>query len=167
MRRREFIAGLGSVAAWPLVARAQQRVLPVIGYLDAGSESARAPITAAFRQGLGDQGYVEGRDFEILYRWAESRYGRLPMLAADLVRRRVAVIFAQATPSALAAKSATSDIPIIFAVGIDPISHGLVASLNRPGGNVTGVTMLTEEQSAKRVELLHEIVTSATSIGFL
>jgi putative tryptophan/tyrosine transport system substrate-binding protein len=107
MRRREFIAGIGVTAMWPVVVRAQQRVLPVIGYLDAGSESARVPFTAAFRQGLGEQGYVEGQNVEILYRWAESRYDRLPALAADLVRRRVSVIHAQATPSALAAKSAT------------------------------------------------------------
>jgi putative tryptophan/tyrosine transport system substrate-binding protein len=167
MRRREFIAGLGGAAAWPVAARAQQRSMPVIGYLDAGSEGARVPFTAAFRQGLGEQGYVEGQNVEILYRWAESRYDRLPALAADLVRRRVSVIHAQATPSALAAKSATSNIPIVFSLGIDPISLGLVASLNRPGGNVTGVTMLTQEQTTKRVELLHEIVPPATSIGLL
>jgi putative ABC transport system substrate-binding protein len=167
MRRREFIAGLGGAVAWPLAARAQQRSVPVIGYLDAGSESGRAPLTAAFRRGLGEHSYIEGRNVEILYRWAESRYDRLPALAMELVRQRVAVIHAQATPSALAAKSATATIPIIFSVGTDPVSLGLVASLNRPGGNVTGVTFLAQELTAKRLELLHQIVPTATLIGFL
>jgi putative ABC transport system substrate-binding protein len=167
MRRREFIAGLGSAAAWPVATRAQSRNVPVIGYLDAGSESARAPFTAAFHRGLGEQGYSEGRNVEVLYRWAESRYDRLPALAAELVSRRVAVIHAQATPSALAAKSATATIPIIFSVGTDPVSLGLVASLNRPGGNVTGVAFLAQDLIAKRLELLREVVPAARSIGFL
>jgi putative tryptophan/tyrosine transport system substrate-binding protein len=167
VNRREFIAGLGGAAARPFAARAQPRNIPVIGYLDAGSESARAPFTAAFRQGLGEQGYVEGQNVEILYRWAESRYDRLPALAADLVRRTVTVIHAQSTPSALAAKSATATIPIVFSLGTDPMSLGLVASLNRPGGNVTGVTFLAQELTAKRLALLHEIVPTAASIGFL
>jgi putative tryptophan/tyrosine transport system substrate-binding protein len=171
IRRRDVVMLAGGAAALPLAgllpARAQQRSAPVIGYLDAGSQSARAPLTAAFLRGLGDQGYIEGRNLEILYRWAESRYDRLPALAADLVRQRVAVIHAQATPSALAAKSATATIPIIFSLGSDPVSLGLVASLNRPGGNVTGVTFLAQELTAKRLELLHEFVPTATSIGFL
>jgi putative tryptophan/tyrosine transport system substrate-binding protein len=171
MRRRDFITGFGSAATLPLTgppaARAQQRSVQVIGYLDAGSESGRAPFTAAFLRGLGEQGYIEGRNVQILYRWAESRYDRLPALAAELVSQRVTVIHAQATPCALAAKSATATIPIIFSLGTDPVSLGLVASLNRPGGNVTGVTFLAQDLTAKRLELLHEILPAATSIGVL
>jgi putative ABC transport system substrate-binding protein len=171
IRRRDVVALAAGAATLPLTgllaARAQQRSVPVIGYLDAGSESARAPLTAAFHRGLGEQGYIEGRNVEVLYRWADSRYDRLPALAAELVSRRVAVIHAQATPSALAAKSATATIPIVFSLGTDPVSLGLVASLNRPGGNITGVTFLAQELIAKRLELLHEIVPSATSIGVL
>jgi putative ABC transport system substrate-binding protein len=171
IRRRDVVTLAASAATLSLTglpaARAQQRSAPVIGYLDAGSESARAPLTAAFLRGLADQGYIEGRNVEILYRWAQSQYDRLPALAAELVRQRVAVIHAQATPSALAAKSATATIPIIFSLGSDPVSLGLVASLNRPGGNVTGVTFLAQELTAKRLELLHEFVPGATSVGFL
>ena len=168
MRRREFIVGLtGSVAALPLRARAQQRRLPVIGFLDgAGEENSN--VRAAFHKGLSEQGFVEGRNVEILYRYAETQYDRLPALAADLVNRRVDVIVTiNGSPPALAAKAATPTIPIVFANGGDPVSNGLVASLNRPGSNITGVSFLTEELLAKRLELLHELVPAASSIGYL
>jgi putative ABC transport system substrate-binding protein len=164
VRRRDFIAGLGSVAAWPLAVRGQQPAAPVVGYLSGGTENAAR--LGPFRQGLGEQGYVEGRNLEILYRSAEG-YDRLPALAADLVRRRVAVIVAGGGPASLAATAATSTIPIVFATGGDPVELGLVASLDRPGGNTTGASFLTSELTAKRLELLHEIVPAATLIGFL
>jgi putative tryptophan/tyrosine transport system substrate-binding protein len=168
MRRREFIAALGSAAAWPLAARAQKLTLPVIGYLSGGTSTSIEPV-AAFRQGLGEQGYVEGGNVEILYQYAELHYDRLSALAAELVRRQVAVIVATSpgAASALAAKSATATIPIVFAIGIDPVMLGLVASLSRPGANITGATFLTTDLTAKRLELLHEIVPSAKLIGFL
>lgn len=166
MRRRDFIAGLGSAAAWPAVVQAQQRRVPVIGYLSSLTEGERN--SAAFRQGLSEKGYVEGRNVEILYRWAETRIDRLPALAADLVGRGVDAIFANGVPrAALAAKAATTTIPIVFATGADPVKVGLVASLNRPGGNVTGVTLPIRTLVAKRIELLHEVVPAATTIGFL
>ena len=167
MRRREFIAALGGAAAWPLAARAQQRAVPVIGCLNGGTEGAFGPQTAAFRRGLGEQGYVDGRNVQTLYRWAETHYERLPELAADLVRRGAAVIVASTdgTVSALAARSATRTISIVFVTGGDPVERDLVASLNRPGGNLTGVYFLTGTLAGKRFELLHEIAPAATSIG--
>jgi len=165
LRRRELIAALGGAAAWPLATRAQQSKVPVIGYLGPRNEDER--WWAAFRRGLGEQGYVEGRNVEILRRDQPPPYDRMPELAADLVRRGVAVISAWGTPPTLAAKKATSTIPIIFMVGNDPVQAGLVASLNRPGGNATGVAYLSTELAAKRLELLHEIAPGAMSIGYL
>jgi putative tryptophan/tyrosine transport system substrate-binding protein len=169
MRRREFIAGLGSAAAWPVVARAQQPSVPTVGFLNpAPSQMSHSTRIAAFVRGLADTGYVEGRNVMIEYRWADGRNDRLPALAADLVRRNVAVLVAAGgTPSALAAKAATSDIPIVFQVGSDPVEFGLVSSLAQPGGNLTGVTSLSAEVVAKRLELLHELVSGATTIAVL
>jgi putative tryptophan/tyrosine transport system substrate-binding protein len=166
VKRRTFIAGLGSAAAWPLAARAQP-AMPVIGFLSIGTEGL--DITrAAFRQGLGEQGFVEGRNVEILSRYAESHEDRLPALAADLVQRRVAVIFVEPNVGfARIAKNATATIPIVFAAGSDPVESGLVANLSRPGGNVTGVTFLAIQLVAKRLEILHQIVPTAESIGYL
>jgi putative ABC transport system substrate-binding protein len=169
MRRREFITLIGGAAAWPYGARAQQQALPVIGFLSGGTEGGPLrSATAAFHQGLGESGFIEGRNVEILYRWAETHNDRLPALAADLVRRRVAVIVATASPgAALAAKSATATIPIVFQVGVDPVEFGLVASISRPGGNLTGTSFLIQELIAKRLELLHQIVPTVATIGFL
>jgi putative tryptophan/tyrosine transport system substrate-binding protein len=167
MKRRDFIAGLSGAVAWPAVAQAQRPAPPVIGYLSAAGVGVGLPSTN-FIQGLNEQGYVEGRNVEILYRSAENRYDRLPALAADFVRRRVAVIFADGDPaSALAAKKATGTIPIIFTTGADPVEVGLVVSLNRSGSNITGVSFLTTTLTAKRLELLRKILPTATSIGFL
>jgi putative tryptophan/tyrosine transport system substrate-binding protein len=169
MQRREFIAGLGSAAAWPVVVQAQQPAMPVIGYLGSLAEELDAEygVAAAFRRGLSEQGYLEGRNVEILYRYGEYQNDRLSEFVADLVRRRVAVIFCASTPASLAAKKATPTIPIVIAVGSDPIQAGLVASLNRPASNVTGATYLVPELAPKRLELLHEIVPAAKSIGHL
>jgi putative ABC transport system substrate-binding protein len=168
MRRRHFIAGIGSVAAWPVVARAQQVRMPVIGFLSGGSLDTSTRFLAAFRAGLGEFGYVEGHNVGIEYHWLGGQYDPIPALVADLIRRRVAVIATPGSTSAtLAAKAATATIPIVFAVGGDPVELGLVANFNRPGGNVTGVSFLNVPLTAKRVELLHVIVPTATSIGFI
>src|SRR5260370_11200129 len=172
LRRRHFITRLGGAAAapsmfWPRSASAEQAPMPVIGFLRSASPQSYAHVVAAFRQGLKEVGHVEGQSIAIEYRWAEGQYERLPLLAAELVRRQVAVIATTSTPAAFAAKAATTTIPIVFEIGFDPVALGLVASLNRPGGNLTGVTNLSVEVGLKQLGLLHEMVPAATTVALL
>ena len=168
MWRREFIVGIGSAAAWPVVAWAQQPAVPVIGYLRTQSaDDDHKDVTVPFLQGLKETGYVAGQNVTVEYRAAENQFDRLPGLAAELVRRRVAVILASGTPSALAAKAATTTIPIVFVVGTDPVEQGLVASLNRPGANLTGIANLEAELTPKRLQLLRELIPNAAVFGVL
>jgi putative ABC transport system substrate-binding protein len=169
MRRRRFIALIGGAAAsWPLAARAQQQALPVVAFINAGSSDGSAPRAAAFRKGLGETGYADGQNVTVEYHWLEGHYDRLPALVTDVVRRQVAVIAAPASsPASLAAKAATATIPIVFGVAEDPVQLGLVASLARPGGNVTGINLLTTEVTAKELRLLHDVVPKAVRIAVL
>jgi putative tryptophan/tyrosine transport system substrate-binding protein len=168
MRRREFTAGLGGAAAWPLSARPQQPPMAAIGFLNAGSPAGRTNLLAAFRQALSEGGFVEGHNVSIEYRWAEDQYNRLPALAAELIRHNVTVIATPgSTPAALAAKMATTTIPIVFSSGSDPVKLGLVASLSRPGGNVTGMSFLANLLVAKQIDLMYELVPAARVVGLL
>jgi len=168
VRRRQFITLLGGAAAWPLAARGQQPAMPVIGFLSSLAQSDLGLVIPGFQQGLNGAGFVEGRNIAIEYRWAEGDYQRLPALAADLVNRKVAVVAAiSGTPAALAAKAATTIIPIVFAIGGDPVASGLVVSLNRPGGNVTGASFYTAPLVTKRLDLARELVSDGSLIALL
>jgi putative ABC transport system substrate-binding protein len=167
MRRREFVTLLGGAAAWPMAARSQPAQLPTLGYLNSAREREYIHLTAAFRKGLAQGGFTEGRNVAVEYRWAEGDYARLPALAADLVNRNVAVIVAHAPPAANAAKAATRTIPVVFTSGEDPIRTGLVSSLSRPGGNVTGVTLVVSELLTKRIQMLHQLLPNARVMATL
>jgi ABC-type uncharacterized transport system substrate-binding protein len=167
MRRREFITLVGGAAAWPLAAYAQQAAMPVIGYLSSLTQADSVHFDAAFRRGLAEMGYVEGQNVAIEYRWITDRYGPLPAMAADLVQRRVAMIAAFGPPAVLAAKAATATIPIVFVTGADPLKFGFVASFNRPGGNVTGIWMVSTVLAQKRLQLVRELLPKAESIALL
>jgi putative tryptophan/tyrosine transport system substrate-binding protein len=166
LKRREFVTFLGGLAVWPLAARAQRTTRPIVGFLNSASADKYAYLAAAFRQGLNDLGFVDGQNITIEYRWAAGQYDRLSEMAADLVRREAAVI-AVNTPAVMPAKKATSTIPIVFFTAADPVEAGFVASLNRPGGNLTGISGLQSELGPKRLELLHELVPKATTIALL
>src|SRR4029450_3078513 len=167
MRRREFITLVGGLAAWPLTARAQQQAMPVFGFINASAAQNYTRQLSGFLKGLSEAGYVDGRNVTIEYHWADGQSDRLPAVVTDLVRRQVAVIAATSTPAALAPKASGTPIPIVFETGGDPIRLGLVANLNRPGGNITGITQLSQELTPKRLQLLHELLPTATSFALL
>jgi putative tryptophan/tyrosine transport system substrate-binding protein len=167
LRRRQIIKLLGMATAWPLAARAQRTITPLIGYLSSTGKFAEAGSVVAMREGLKERGFIDGVNVRIEYRWCDGDYGRLPRLAADLVNQNVNVITASGLPAALAAKEATSTIPIVFRLAVDPVASDLVASIDRPGGNITGVTALSDQLTPKKIQLLHELVPSALKIGFL